>query len=189
MKTKELKEGDSINIPEGCVPVIKDNVIVFKKQFEDGDILTSMFTNDIVFIFRENKTDPEDYRNRYYVCFSGSRIHVVSENSMKNCGVKQNVRHATEEEKQFLFYKMKENGLEWNEKEKRVERIWWEPKEDDKYYYISSTFEVNDTIYRDSIKNKLHVENYNSFHTEEQATKAASRMKETLRLYHKEIGE
>ena len=34
-------------------------------------------------------------------------------------------------EKQFLFYKMKENGLEWNEKEKRVERIWWEPKEDE----------------------------------------------------------
>lgn len=34
MKTKELKEGDSINIPEGCVPVIKDNVIVFEKNLK-----------------------------------------------------------------------------------------------------------------------------------------------------------
>ena len=57
-----------------------------------------MFTNDIVFIFRENKSDPEDYRNHYYVCFSGGRINVASEESMYYCGVKQNVRHATEEE-------------------------------------------------------------------------------------------
>ena len=189
MKTKELKEGDSINIPEGCVPVIKDNVIVFEKNFEDGDIITSIYTNDIVFIFRENNSDLEDYRNHYYVCLSGGRIDVASEESMYYCGVKQNVRQATEGEKQFLFNKMQEEGLKWNAKEKRVERIWWEAKDGGKYHYVSSTLEVNDTMFHDSIKDRLHVENYNCFHTGEQATEAARRVKETLRLYHKEIGE
>lgn len=194
MKTIELKEGDSINIPEGCVPVIKDNVIVFEKNFEDGDILTSMFTNDIVFIFRENKSDPEDYRNHYYVCFSGGRINVASEDSMYYCGVKQNVRHATEGEKQFLFNKMQEEGLKWNEKEKQVERNRWRAEEGEIYYYVSSEMDVTTTC---SPKKGEYLYNYdgnsflsyNYFRTIEQATEAARRMKEALIQYHEELGE
>lgn len=48
----KLKVGDSLNIPEGCKAVIKNNVVVFEKEekeevqeFKDGDVLTSLFDN------------------------------------------------------------------------------------------------------------------------------------------------
>ena len=47
----ELKAGDSLQIPEGCKVVIKDNVVVFEKEqedFKDGDILTSKLTNTVL---------------------------------------------------------------------------------------------------------------------------------------------
>ena len=41
----KLKAGDSLNIPEGCKEVIKDNVVVFEKEFEEGDVLHSIHTH------------------------------------------------------------------------------------------------------------------------------------------------
>lgn len=57
-----LKAGDSLNIPEGCKAVIKDNVIVFEREekeevreFKDGDVLTSRLNNKFIFIFKEDE--------------------------------------------------------------------------------------------------------------------------------------
>ena len=35
--------GDSVEIPKGCKATIKDNVVIFKKEFTGGDIYT-LFT-------------------------------------------------------------------------------------------------------------------------------------------------
>lgn len=60
-----LKAGDSLQIPEGCKAVINDNVVVFEEEkkeeaktqeFKDGDVLTSLFDNKVVFIFREDES-------------------------------------------------------------------------------------------------------------------------------------
>ena len=60
----ELQCGDTITIPEGCKATIKDGSVVFEKEdkdeaktqdFKDGDVLTSLFDNKVVFIFKEDE--------------------------------------------------------------------------------------------------------------------------------------
>lgn len=194
-----LKAGDSLNIPEGCKAVIKDNVVVIEKEkkeeaktqdFKDGDVLTSRFDNKVVFIFKEDELKQKDNRNGYYVCHTADYvIDVPTKDSLFFCGHKKDVRLATEKEKQLLFAKMKEQGLKWNAEEKRVEKIRWRAKKGGDYYFIDVDLTVKsiDDTYS-TFDNKLwNALNY--FHTEEQAGEVARRMKEVLSKYHEEIGE
>ena len=178
-----LKAGDSLNIPEGCKAVIKDNVVVFEREekegeqeFKDGDVLHSVYDHEVL-IFKKN-TDSEYFSSHYN--YSGK------DNNMWLIGT---FRHATEEEKQLLFYKMKEKGLKWNAEEKRVENIRWRAKEGGDYYFIDVDLivkSIDDTC--STFNNKLW-DALNYFRTQEQATEAARRVKEILRKYHEEIGE
>ena len=110
----KLKAGDSLNIPEGCKAVIKDNVVVFEKEekeevqeFKDGDVLTSIA--GVVLIFKR-----DDGCDQF-------TSHYNTGNFLNDSWQKPHWRLATEEEKQTLFDKMKEEGLQWNAEEKRVE--------------------------------------------------------------------
>lgn len=191
----ELQCGDTITIPEGCKAIVKDGSVVFEKEekeqeFKDGDVLTSRFDNKIVFIFREDELKQKGNTNGYYVCYTADRIiDVATKGSLLFCGFKKEVRLATENEKQFLFNKMKENGLQWNAEEKRVEKLRWRAKKGYIYHrltcYLRSTNEREDY---DTWNQKCH-DSYNYFHTEDQTKEAAKRVKETLRKYHEEIGE
>ena len=199
-----LKAGDSLNIPEGCKAVIKDNVVVFEEEgkeeakiqeFKDGDVLTSLFDSKVVFIFKEDKSKQKDNRNGYYVrqiyvsCSTGYAIDVPAKNSLSFCGLKEDVRLATNEEKQALFDKMKEQGLKWNAEKKRVEKIRWRAEDGRIYFCIDNQgiviVDKECGYYVD--KNRHEYGNY--FHTKEQAEEAAKRMKEVLRKYHEDIGE
>lgn len=192
----ELQCGDTITIPEGCKVTIKDGSVVFEKEeqkeqeFKDGDVLTSRLNNKFIFIFKEDDLKQKENKNGYYVCHKPNHIiNVATKDKLLFCGYKIDVRLATEEEKQLLFDKMKEQRLLWNAEKKRVEKIRWRIKEGDKYHYIFSTLEVSDTTYYDSDAHRLRVENYNCFRTKEHTEEAARRVKETLRKYHEEIGE
>lgn len=98
-------------------------------------------------------------------------------------------RHASEEEKQFLFDAMKEQGLMWNAAEKRVEKLMWRAKKGEEYHFMNTDLTtVNSTELDDDIDtNRYGALNY--FRTQEQAEEAAKRVKETLKKYHEEIGE
>jgi len=178
----KLKAGDSLNIPEGCKAVIKDNVVVFEREekeevqeFKDGDVLTSIA--GVVLIFKR-----DDGCDQF-------TSHYNTGNFLNNSWQKPHFRHATEEEKQTLFDKMKEEGLQWNAEKKRVEKIRWRAKKGGDYYFIDVDLTVKslDDTYS-TFDNKLwNALNY--FHTEEQAGEAARRMKEVLFQYHEEIGE
>lgn len=117
-----LKAGDSLQIPEGCKAVIKDNVLVFEKEkkeeaktqeFKDGDVLTSLFDNKVVFIFREDESKQKYNENGYYVCHiyvsdsAGYAIEVPTKDSLSFCGHKDDVRLATNEEKQLFSIRRK----------------------------------------------------------------------------------
>lgn len=104
----ELKAGDSLNIPEGCKAVIKDNVVVFEKEFEEGDVLHSIH-NEVMLIFKKRTSDTR-FSSHYDSIKAGGDIWNIE------C-----FRYATEEEKQTLFDKMKEQGLQWNADENRVD--------------------------------------------------------------------
>ena len=200
----KLQCGDTITIPDGCKAIIKDGSVVFEKEekeeaktqdFKDGDVLTSLFDNKVVFIFKEDESKQKDNTNGYYVCHIyvsssiGYTIEVPTKDSLSFCGHKDDVRLATNEEKQLLFDKMKEQGLLWNAEEKRVEKIRWRAKKYEKYYFCDANLlvrSIDDTY--STFDNELW-DAFNHFRKEEQAEEAARRVKETLRKYHEEIGE
>lgn len=198
----ELQCGDSITIPEGCRAQINGNEVVIEKEkkeevqeFKDGDVLTSLFDNKVVFIFKEDESKQKYNKNDYYVCHiyvsysAGYVIEVPTKDSLSFCGHKEDVRLATEKEKQFLFDKMGEQGLKWNAEEKRVENIRWRAKKGKKYYFFDANLLVR-SINEDysAFDNELW-DAFNHFRKEEQAEEAAKRVKETLRKFHEEIGE
>ena len=197
----ELQCGDTITIPDGCKATIKDGSVVFEKEeqeeqeFKDGDVLTSLFDNKVVFIFKEDESKQKYNRNGYYVCHIyvsssiGYTIEVPTKDSLSFCGHKDVVRLATNKEKQFLFDKMKEQGLLWNAGEKRVEKIRWRAKYGEKYFTTSIYGQIRSFYEHNEEYDNTHYDAYAYFRTEEQTKEAARRVKETLRKYHEEIGE
>lgn len=108
----ELQSGDRITIPDGCKAQINGNEIIVEKEekeeaktqeFKDGDVLTALFDNKVVFIFKEDELKQKDNRNGYYVCHTADYVlDVHTKDSLLFCGYKEDVRLATDEEKQFL---------------------------------------------------------------------------------------
>ena len=181
----KFNAGDMCAIPDGCKATIKDGVIIFEKEFKKGDILSS---GNTILIFKENHEDNISHFRSYYDITNQAGICWIPNNE-DNYWVIKAFRHATEEEKQLLFKKMKEQGLKWNVEEKKVENIRWRAPENHKYWYCSNNLEVvkiTDCGYNCDYK-MYNCGNY--FRTEEQAEEAAKRVKEVLRKYHEEIGE
>ena len=180
----ELQCGDTITIPEGCKAIVKDGSVVFEKEekeevreFKEGDVLHSVHA-DITLIFEKYST---------YYSFTS---HYSTLNAAGFDWAVKSFRHATKEEKSEFFDKMKEQGLQWNAEEKKVEKTRWRAKEGEYYFALGrTTFEVYCYTERfDEIDAKLYnCGNY--FRTQEQTAEAAKRVRETLRKYHDEIGE
>ena len=182
--------GDTITIPEGCKAVIKDRSVVFEKEqkFKDGDILAHADYSNYPCPFIYKGTDVRGLY-QFYVGVNNVDEIYLSDDVEKRWG-NGALRYATDEEKQLLFDKMKEQSLRWNAEEKRVEKIRWRAEKKEFYFVLDGTaFEVDCyTEIFDEIDAKLY--NYgNYFRTEEQAEEAAKRVKETLRKFHEEIGE
>ena len=186
----ELQCGDTIAIPDGCKATIKDGSVVIEKEvqeFKDGDILVTATRESRGNAFIYKGTDENGFHS-YYVgidCIKQLCISTSPSNRWDN----SNLSYATEEEKQLLFKKMKEQGLQWNAEEKRVEKIRWRAKKGEEYHFMNTDFTtVNTTELGDDVDtNRYDALNY--FHTEEQTSEAAERVKKTLRNYHEEIKE
>lgn len=178
----ELQCGDTITIPDGCKATIKDGSVVFEKEFEDGDVLVN---NNVIFIYRKQETQ----KATYYACVYAEEINYGKSTINHYAGYIEEARHATEEEKQLFFDKMKEQGLKWNAEEKRVEKVRWRASFDERYYYINHLLDCHSDIEDSHIFNKERWKMGNYFKNKEQAEEAAKRVKETLRNYHEEIGE
>ena len=172
----KFNAGDMCAIPDGCKATIKDGIVIFEKDFEDGDVLHSVH-DDLMLIYKEGSSS-ESFSSHFNTAHNynfGWNIH--------------SFRHATEEEKQLLFDKMKEQGLKWNAKEKRVEKIRWRASFDERYYYINHLLDCLSDIEEShsSDEERWNVGNY--FKNKEQAEEALKRIKEVLYNYHEEIGE
>lgn len=174
----ELQAGDTITIPNGCKAVIKDGKLVFEKEafgFKDGDILISNL--GIILIFKK------------YIDYGVFTSYYNTVNSNNRDWYTGSFHPATDEEKQLLFDKMKEQGLKWNAEEKKVEKIRWRAKKGEAYYRMG----LGDVVFREidvrTDTDNVFYNTLNYFHTEEQTREAIKRGRETLRKYHDEIGE
>ena len=181
--------GDKIIIPEGYKVTINGNEIIIEKEeneFKDGDVLVS---NDkygkFPLIFKGN--DNKGF-HKFYACLGYYENLIICKEDAERCG-NSGLSLATEEEKQLLFDKMKEQGLRWNAEEKCVEKIRWRAKDGKEYYYVGNQgiIMVDKEDGHCADENRHELGNY--FRTSEQAEEAAKRMKEVLRKYHEEIGE
>ena len=185
----KFNAGDMCAIPDGCKATIKDGVVIFEKEeskeqeFKRGDVIVSKM-NEILLV------DVHCFENRILRSF----VHIQQDGIFFNSSYSLwNERHtwrlATEEEKQLLFDKMKEQGLKWNPKEKRVEKLRWRAEDGKEYYYVGNQgilmVDTEDGVCAD--ENRYEFSNY--FRTSEQVEEAAKRVKEVLRNYHEEIGE
>ena len=190
----ELQCGDTITIPKGCKAIVKCGSVVFEKvqDFKDGDILIYANYSDYRCPFIYKNTDTRG-RHQFYVGVNIVGRIVLSDNAEKRWGDGV-LQHATEEEKQLLFDKMKKQGLRWNAEEKKVEKIRWRAKYGEEYWYVTSSCSVAGDFMREenSLTGEGAIEDwagYNHFRKKAQAAEAAKRVKETLRKYHEEIGE
>lgn len=189
----KLQCGDTITIPEGCKAIVKDGSVVFEKEekvqeFKDGDILIAVVDGKRRNAFIYKSTDAVGF-HLFYVGINADGNLLINDSSNERWGC-QILSYATEEEKQLLFDKMKEQGLKWNAEEKKAERIRWRAKSGKCYFSFSGT-NFNSDCYTECFA-KVDTDFYNCgnyFRTKEQAAEAAKRMKEVLIKYHEEIGE
>ena len=176
-----LKQGDRLPIPEGCKAVIEGDVVLIEEkenEFRDGDVLHSIF-NETMAIFRE------------FYGYKEFRSHYNTQEPLEDSGWSVDAfRLATDEEKQILFDKMKEQGLKWNAEEKKVEKIRWRALPNEAYYFVTTTGVADDSkeysFWHATPENRYQIFNY--FRTKEQAEKAAEVVKEALRKFHEENG-
>ena len=185
----ELQCGDTITIPNGCKAVIKDGSVEIEKaqEFKDGDVLVLVVNGKRCNAFIYKSTDKRGF-HYYYVGLDVCNQISISE-SLSNRWSNNDLSYSTEEEKQQLFDKMKEQGLKWNAEEKRVEKIRWRAEKDKKYFVSGSSGNLGICIENDCIVDDHLYEFGNYFRTKEQAKKAAEAVRETLRKLHEEIGE
>ena len=187
----ELQCGDTITIPEGCKAIVKDGSVVFEKEkvqeFKDGDVLVVVVHGQRHNAFIYKSTDKRGFHS-YYVGLDVFGQLSISE-SPSNRWSNSSLSYATEEEKQILFDKMKEQDLKWNVEEKRVEKIRWRAKKGDRFYCFDTDFSVLDGLEEGSKLDDSSWRSYNYFRTAEQVKEAIKRMKQELRKYHEEIAE
>lgn len=125
-----LKQGDRLPVPEGCKAVVEGDVVLIEskeQEFKDGDILASAERAMVKTILIFKGKEPR--RNSF-------RSHFNSSGLDEEGWAYSLFRYATDEEKQALFDKMKEQGLRWNAEEKRVEKIRWRANDKRAYYCI-----------------------------------------------------
>lgn len=121
----ELQPTDTIVIPRGYRIAIKDDNITFEKdpEIKDGDIVTYekfLKNSNCIFIYKD--TDEEDGSNLFYVGLNtkGNLVYPRKGTERFSCGA---LRLANENEINYLFSKLEAEGLRWNPKEKRLEKI------------------------------------------------------------------
>lgn len=178
-----------INVPEGCTAEIKQEngflIVSFepkgkegneKEKSEewkpkDGDIVSFGVTG--IGIFREYAGDGHSD----YATLSDGYIH-FNENNW----VKENMRPATESEKQRLFDAFAKEGKQWNVEKKCIEDLpRWRAEYDECYYFIDSELIVS---YQPDVRCKTDNNRHeagNYFKTKEAAERVASQIREILK--------
>ena len=185
---ENLKTKHIITIPEGCIAQIDgDKIIIEEKQpeFKDGDILTCDYTGPynlkIIMIYKGSRSKDGGYN-----CYA-FRNHTGQIKTDSDCGDNYVVRLATYKEKQELFDYMRDNKLQWNAKEKRVERFRWRAPYGKKYYRITFLQKIETFTEHKLWYNDIDYKSYNYYKTYADAEEALNRVKRTLSNYNNEL--
>ena len=111
---------------DGCrrsAPSLRDPKPEFKPK--DGDVVSS---GGYMFICKSHLGDDKILAYAGYNFYSDKIIESLDRTFYAN-------HISTEEEKQKLFDKLKENGLAWDAEKRELVKLKWKPTVDEKYYY------------------------------------------------------
>ena len=207
----KIKSGDSINIPEGCKAVIEDGKVVFQPEFKDadydpkrGDIVVCTYnvpyTNYKVTV-TAICTGYRDKNDRY-VCFVAYEHGCIIKRNIgipvvkKHDQYQSKIRLATDEEKEILFDKMKEQRLYWDAKNYNVFLERWRAENNGAYYFVNAKFKVEIAYDKYSSKDDYLYNIGNYFCDEYDAKSIAmmlvettNKLKSILLQYHDKLGK
>lgn len=112
---------------ENGVMIVSSKVEKFEPK--DGDVIVCDSDGCLqLFICKKY----QDERCCYCHCFYDVSYSFIEFDESASYCVE---RYATEEEKQKLFDKLKEEGWEWDAEKKELVKIKWKPKVDETFYY------------------------------------------------------
>ena len=177
----KLNSGDIITIPDDCKAVIKDNVITVEKEgqeFKDGDFVSLNNVGDkfLIIYKSEHGRHGANYHAAAYNGYFENKVFSYDDWCYCN-----EVRIATEEEKQFLLEALHEDGKDWDADKKQIVDYRWKPKIGETYYFIDCYIEVVDNPFSDDYWDNLDYNNGNCFKTKEEAQKYADKFIEILK--------
>lgn len=175
----KLTKENRIAIPKGYKAEITDDEVIFEKiekKFKDGDILTSVYDDQLVVIFKKYE---DEKCNECSIYFSTSKYPLSSaDNAIYNT---KYLRPATNNEKLFLSSKLEEKNLSWNVEKKQIEKIRWRADEGKPYFYIAYPFQVlKKRDLRSWWEDDINYRGGNYFRTEDEGIKAVEVIKKAL---------
>lgn len=114
---------------------IEDGIMVVSPKVEkfepkDGDVVFVKGALEHILIYKEEKSE----NIVAYADLVDSILSNVSSHAVCKANV-VGLRPATEDEKQKLFDKLKEEGYEWDTEKKGVVKIKWKPSYNGEYYF------------------------------------------------------
>lgn len=129
----KIKQGNemidaTIEMVEG-VMVVSPKVVKFEPK--DGDVCKSTFC---IYIFKRANNAKAVV---YHCCLNVDQDELSVKESVGVGYVGEYQRYATEEEKQKLFDKLKEEGYEFDFEKKELVKLKWKPNGGEYYYYPS----------------------------------------------------
>lgn len=172
-----MEQNFKIAVPEGCTAEIKQEkgflVVTFepeKWEPKDGDVI-AFGTRGIGIFKAYDSIGHEEYAT------------YVDELHFNETGwVDDNMRPATEEEKQRLFDALAKKGKRWNAEEKRIEDLpRWRANLAEVYFYIDDNFSIGShSDIRDGT-DESYYKSGNYFKTREAAEKVAKQVREIFK--------
>lgn len=179
----KIKQGNemldaTIEMVDGVMVVSPKEV---KFEPKDGDVVA--YLNDgkpTIYIYKGGHR----YNTSFYVAYSSIRNQCFLCTGGHLDMDRSDIRPATEEEKQKLFDKIKEEGYEFDFEKKGLVKLKWKPKEGEQfwlplYYAAPTTFSPISSLFN-NVRDRMPLDKGWCFKTKEECQAFCDRLNETL---------
>lgn len=180
-------------IPEGCKAItmeIIDNTIVttFEPEFKRGDVIYCEDNDGFSWVFILREKINRGFNPYEYFCSITSKGKINTDDCCRH--PERIFSHATPEEAQRLWDALAKEGKRWNPETMEVEEIkkeLWRADCQRFYFFITDhNFSVSECMETSHLADCMRYNSGNYFQTEEQAQRAANRIKTALSEFWKE---
>lgn len=176
----EIKIKDKNTLIDAIIEVVNGVMIVSPREEKwipkNGDVVTSGCSYEVISIFK-SQSNVIAYKS--HISIYEEELHT------DDCFMMKNIRPATEEEKQKLFDKLKEEGLEWDADKRELVKVKWKPKIGETYYrpaFLHCEFICYSGItdYNKMVYIKDHINKGWVFRTEEECEEFCRRLNKAI---------